>query len=98
MAKKRKPPEPPRAPPEILYKASVGSDVEQLTPREASRVVTKLEETLRGEGHKGEVLSGKFRGLYKLRVGDYRVIYSKTERGYLVLKIGHRRDVYARGP
>ncbi len=97
MARKQKPPEPSRVPPEIVYKASVGNDLEKLTPKDATRVVVKLETTLRGEGQKGEALSGKFKGLYKLRVGDYRVIYSKTERGYLVLRIGNRRDVYAKG-
>ncbi|MBF8279410.1 MAG: addiction module toxin, RelE/StbE family, partial [candidate division NC10 bacterium] len=95
MVKKRTAPVPDLSLPEIAYKASVENDVAQLAPKDAARVITKLEVTLRGEGLKGEALSGKFKGLYKLRVGDYRVIYSKTERGYLVLKIGHRRDVYS---
>jgi mRNA-degrading endonuclease RelE of RelBE toxin-antitoxin system len=30
-------------------------------------------------------------------VGNYRVIYARTEEGYLVLRIGHRQDVYRRG-
>lgn len=79
---------------EISYKGSVSKDLEKLPPADAVRVVTKLEEAMRGEGHKGEALSGKFKGLYKLRVGDYRVVYSKTERGFLILRIGHRREVY----
>lgn len=37
-------------------------------------------------------------GLYKIRVGDYRlIIYPKDEEEFLVLlvtKVGHRRDVY----
>lgn len=35
---------------------------------------------------------GKFKGLFRLRVGGYRVTYDKTARGYLVLKIGHRLE------
>jgi mRNA interferase RelE/StbE len=37
-------------------------------------------------------------GLLRLRVGDYRIIYRVAERDLtvLVLKIGHRRDVYRR--
>jgi mRNA-degrading endonuclease RelE of RelBE toxin-antitoxin system len=80
-------PEQPRPVPEITYKASVRKDLEKLDVAEATRVVTKLEETLRGEGPRGEALSGKFKGLHKLRVGDYRVIHAKTERGFLVLRI-----------
>lgn len=34
--------------------------------------------------------------LYRLRVGDYRVIYSIEGRRLVivVVKVGHRRDVY----
>ena len=35
-------------------------------------------------------------GLYRIRVGDYRAIYQVRDRELLVLviKIGHRKDVY----
>jgi len=52
---------------------------------------------LTSEGHQGEALSGAFAGLYTLRVGDDRVIYARTEEGFLVLRIGHREDVYRKG-
>lgn len=42
----------------------------------------------------GEALSGEFKSLYKLRVGDYRVIYAIVNGDILVLKIGHRSKVY----
>lgn len=40
-------------------------------------------------------LSGQ-ENLYRIRVGDYRVIYSIQDNLLLVLvlKIGHRRDIY----
>jgi len=42
----------------------------------------------------GKPLLGKFKGYYRLRVGDYRVIYRivKKEIRVLVLKVGIRRD------
>ena len=33
-------------------------------------------------------------GYRKLRVGDYRIIYRIEGQTILILKIGHRRDVY----
>ena len=39
-------------------------------------------------------LKGKFAGLRKYRVGDYRVIFAIAGREVLVLRIGNRRDVY----
>ncbi|HEY3662182.1 MAG TPA: type II toxin-antitoxin system RelE/ParE family toxin [Chthoniobacterales bacterium] len=34
--------------------------------------------------------------LYRVRVGDYRIVYQATDarRQVLILSIGHRRDVY----
>jgi mRNA interferase RelE/StbE len=43
-----------------------------------------------------QALSADLSGLFKLRVGDYRVIYSfdiQTQR-ITIHKIGHRRDIY----
>ena len=42
-----------------------------------------------------EKLHGSLRGLYKFRVGDYRIIYSLEEmRTIIIQAIGHRREVY----
>ncbi|MUL34847.1 type II toxin-antitoxin system RelE family toxin [Gloeocapsopsis dulcis] len=41
-------------------------------------------------------LSAELSGLFKLRVGDYRIIYSfdTNKQCVTVHKVGHRRDVY----
>lgn len=43
-----------------------------------------------------EALKGELAGLYKLRVGAYRVIYEilRHEESVVVHAIGHRRDIY----
>jgi mRNA interferase RelE/StbE len=45
-----------------------------------------------------EALTGDFQGLFKLRVGDYRVIYEIIHDESLIIihAIGHRREVYHR--
>jgi mRNA interferase RelE/StbE len=45
-----------------------------------------------------EVLAGDLAGFYKLRVGDYRVIYEAldAEQMLLVHAVGHRREIYRR--
>ena len=63
----------------------------------ARRILTKIEKALRAEGKSGRALTGEFAGLFRLRVKDYRVIYARTTEGYLVLRIGHREDVYRMG-
>ena len=81
----------------VDYKSSVAGDLDRLDRSVAMRIVGKIEKALAAEGHAGEPLAGEFAGLYRLRVGDYRVIYAKTAPGYLVLRIGHRGDVYRKG-
>jgi mRNA interferase RelE/StbE len=44
----------------------------------------------------GEPLRHSLKGHRKLRVGDYRVIYRIKGRGIIILKIGHRKEVYAK--
>ncbi len=81
----------------IEYKASVAGDLDRLDPAVALRVLTKIEKTLGSTGRTGEPLTGDFAGLFRLRVGDYRVIYARADEGYVVLRIGHRREVYRKG-
>jgi mRNA interferase RelE/StbE len=59
-----------------------------------NRILNKIEKVLREDPDKGLPLKGEYKGLYKLRVGDYRVVYCKTRKGVLILRIRHRRRVY----
>lgn len=45
--------------------------------------------------HGWEKLSGE-ESLYRIRIGDYRVIYQVSDEKLLVLivRVGHRRDIY----
>lgn len=81
----------------IEYKASVEKDLRKLGVREALKAMAKIEKSLSSEGNRGEPLAGELAGLFKLRSGDYRVIFARTEQGYLVLRIGYRKNIYRRG-
>ena len=45
-------------------------------------------------GEFGEPLRRTLKGYWKLRVGDYRVIYKITGKTVVIFRIGHRREVY----
>ena len=78
----------------IEYKSSVFRDLKKIGMPEATRIMNKLEKDLRKNPDKGEPLKGKFKGMFKLKVGDYRVIYAKIKESVLILRIGHRKHVY----
>ncbi len=81
----------------ILYHPKV---VEEDWPRLDSSVRTRIrraiEQRLTMEPtYYGEPLRHHWKGHWKLRVGDYRVIYAVLELRVLVVVIGHRKDVYS---
>jgi mRNA interferase RelE/StbE len=49
-----------------------------------------------GETDSGDVepMCGEWQGCYRLRVGEYRVIFRYIEDGLEILAVGHRSDVY----
>ena len=81
-------------PPEVEYKASVERDLRKIDKKQIDRVLDKIEEVLGEDPDKGEALKGQYKGLYRLRVGDYRVMYAKTRIGVLVVRIRHRGKAY----
>ena len=42
----------------------------------------------------GDPLRRSLKGYRKMRVGDYRIIYSIQSNSICILKIGHRKEVY----
>lgn len=80
----------------IIYKKSVYRDLKKFSKAEAGRVLDRIEEELSKKADKYPVLKGKFAGLRKYRVGDYRVIYAILGEDVLILRIVHRGDVYKR--
>jgi len=81
---------------EITYKKSVAKDLAGLGKTEARRILDKIEKDLPTRADSYPVLKGEFSGLRKLRVGDYRVIFAILSPEVLVLRIGHRREIYDR--
>jgi mRNA interferase RelE/StbE len=78
----------------VEYKASVERDLRRIDKKEINRILNKIEKVLREDPNKGEPLKGEYKGLYKLRIGDYRAIYTKTREGVLILRIRHRGKAY----
>jgi mRNA interferase RelE/StbE len=78
----------------IAFKKSVSRDLKKLNKDDAERILDKIEKDLPEKADTFPLLTGKFSGLRKFRIGDYRVIYTIIENTALVLRISHRRDAY----
>ncbi len=78
----------------VLYKSSVSRDLKRITSRDKERILKEIEDVLGNDWKKGEPLHGEFEGLFKMRIGDYRVIYVLAGPDVLVLRIRHRSKAY----
>lgn len=60
----------------------------------AVRIVRGL--TRYGESGEGDIkaLSGEWNGYFRLRVGDFRVIFQATPDEITIVRVRHRSDVY----
>jgi len=70
--------------------------LESLTAIGRERVFKKIRwmsENFDDIRHQG--LSANLSGLFKLRIGDYRVIYSFDDDFITIHQVGHRRDIYS---
>jgi mRNA interferase RelE/StbE len=84
----------------IEYDASARKDLSRLDKQIARRIVTFLHDRvapLEDPRSIGQPLQGsEFSGLWRYRVGDYRLICEIQESRIvvLVLHVGHRREIY----
>ena len=78
----------------IKYKKSIIRDLGRFDKKEARRILEKIEKDLSERAESYPVLKGEFAGLRKMLVGDYRVIFTLMDNNILILRIGHRREIY----
>ena len=82
---------------QISIKSSAYKELAKLPKPEAKKVsaaIDRLAKEPRPDGVKK--LKGVEEYLYRIRVGDYRIIYSVEDKIRVIdiLKIGHRKDIY----
>ena len=78
----------------IAFKKSVARDLKKIDKDQADKILKKIEDELPEKAETFPTLTGKFSGLRKFRIGDYRVVYSILGNTALILRIKHRREAY----
>jgi mRNA interferase RelE/StbE len=83
----------------IEYAESTKVFLRKLDKQQARRIVDYMDErvaTLNDPRSTGKALAGPLGGLWRYRVGDFRVVCDIQDGALrvLVIKIGNRKDVY----
>ncbi len=81
----------------VRIKHSASRDLAQIARQDRERIVYAIDR-LGEQPHAGYPLKGDLRGLRRIRVGDYRVVYEilKSELVVLMIRAAHRREAYRR--
>ena len=83
-----------------MYKLQIDDkvikDLKKIDKTWQKRILSKIKTTLIADPHSGKKLMGNLSPFWRIRVGDYRVIYAIEEEIVTVevIKIRHRKEVY----
>ena len=78
-------------------KESAARELQRIERSDRERLIAAIDR-LAEHPFAGSALKGELRGLRRIRVGDYRLIYEVREQDLvvLVLRAAHRREAYRR--
>ncbi len=80
----------------IVFTSSVDKQLKKLAKSAQKLIIEKIKQLDTTKPNNNVKKLVGMNDLYRLRIGDYRVIYQirNEELIVLVLKIGHRKDIY----
>jgi mRNA interferase RelE/StbE len=83
----------------VEFDAAAAKELKKLGAADQKRVLKFLRERVAADDDPrrlGSALTGEFAGLWRYRVGDFRIIAAIEDSRLivLVLRIGHRREIY----
>jgi mRNA interferase RelE/StbE len=80
---------------QVILPKSVQRELDRLPDETANRILARLA-ALETNPRPADVKKLKGRDAWRIRAGDYRVIYEIQDRAsqIIVITIGHRREVY----
>lgn len=79
----------------IIWHEDAKDDLKKLPKDIARKIINRVEQYLiKAPLSAGKTLKGFFSGLYRYRHGDYRIIYAVDADKIIILKVGHRKNVY----
>jgi len=78
----------------FVWPESVREELRGIDRESAMRILIAL--TQYGESGVGDIkaLSGEWDGCFRLRAGDFRVIFQITADAIVIVRVRHRSDVY----
>ncbi len=80
----------------LIYTRRAVRDIDRLDLRTRRRIGKTLLRLSEDPLHHAERLTHSSLGTYRFRIGDDRVIFDVEDDVIVVLRVGHRREIYKR--
>jgi mRNA interferase RelE/StbE len=80
----------------LVYTRRAEKDIKKLDSSIKSNIGKSLLKLQDNPLHYSEKLSNPELGTYKYRIGDYRVVFDIEDNDVVILRVGHRREIYKR--
>ena len=78
----------------IKFKKSVSKDLKKIGKSEADRILTKLAAELPDKADFLPEHKGKYAGLRKYRIGNFRIVFAIIKSTILIKRKSHRKEDY----
>jgi mRNA interferase RelE/StbE len=82
---------------QIIFVSGLDKDLKKIPKTDQKRIISKVEALAENPFPSGyKALQGQLSGYYRIRSGDYRIVYTVDNKNVtiLILKIGHRGSIY----
>lgn len=79
---------------QLVYTKRAVKDIQRLDRVAKQRIKTALEKYCEDPLRFAHKLTNPALGTYRFRVGNYRVIFDLEEDTLIILRVGHRKDIY----
>lgn len=78
----------------LLYTQSAVKDIHDLDVVVKKRLKSKIEDYTQNPMYHAKKLTHSKLGDYRWRVGNYRIVFDIDESNIIILRVGHRREIY----
>ena len=78
----------------IIITERAVKDIEKLDIKTKKRIGTKLKHYSKEPFKYATKLINTSIGTYRFRIGNYRVVFDIDEDKIIILRVGHRKDIY----
>ena len=80
----------------VTFSPSAKKELDRLPTKSSERIVSTIESLAENPRPHGSLKLEGTSNQYRIRVGDYRIVYSVEDRAVhvLIIRIRHRKDAY----